>query len=89
MEAFDHVRARHLEEVLALALFEDVALELDKVVRDEQRDQNVVVRVQRDVERHSVVEQHHRVQHDVHERNHKVEDKAALPAARLVSGLEE
>lgn len=39
-----------LEQILALAFLEDIGLELDEIVGDEQRDQDVGVRVDRHIQ---------------------------------------
>ena len=78
--------ARDLEEVLLLALLEDRPLELDEVVRDEQREQHVVVRVDRHVQGDTLDQQDERVHGNVDERDGEVDGDRrhhrALPRRR-------
>lgn len=49
---------RELEEVLLLELHEDAAFDLDKLIRHEECEDRVRVRVDGHVECHELVEQH-------------------------------
>lgn len=56
---YGHTAAGDLEQVLLLVVLEHAGLDLDEVVRDEQCQQRVVVRIDRDVQRdHAHVDQH-------------------------------
>mmetsp|Transcript_15969 Transcript_15969/g.49720 ORF Transcript_15969/g.49720 Transcript_15969/m.49720 type:complete len:273 (+) Transcript_15969:646-1464(+) len=81
LKPLNHIRAGQDEEIVRLEALEDVRLELDKVVRDEQREHHVVVRVDRDIERHHLVEEHARVDDEVHGDDRKVEQQVPLPRA--------
>ncbi|KJR80299.1 uncharacterized protein SPSK_05031 [Sporothrix schenckii 1099-18] len=68
LEPLDNVGARQLERVFLFRALEHAALDLDKLVRHEQRQQRVRVRVDGHVERNHLVEEHRRVRNVVHER---------------------
>mmetsp|Transcript_4222 Transcript_4222/g.13484 ORF Transcript_4222/g.13484 Transcript_4222/m.13484 type:complete len:329 (-) Transcript_4222:36-1022(-) len=71
LHALDGVGAHVLEELLHGALLEDEGFDLHEVVRNEQRDEAVVVAVQRRVERHSLQHQQEGVRRGAREREHE------------------
>lgn len=90
------VRAGQLEQVLFIELLENARLDLRKVPAHQQRQQALVVAVQRDVQRRDVQVQHHAVEADVHHHDHSAPEhpptggaEPAVPVEAVQSVLPE
>lgn len=85
LEALHNVGAGELEVVFLFEALEDGALDLDKLVGQQEGEEGIGVRVDGDVERNDLVKQNHRVDGVVDEGQQKhAERKHDLGAARAV-----
>lgn len=85
LETLHNVGAGELEVVFLFEALEDGALDLDKLIRQQEGEEGIGVRVDRHVERNDLVKQDHRVDGVVDEGQEKhAERKHDLGAARAV-----
>lgn len=86
LESLHNISAGELEEILLLDLLEDTALDLYKLVRHEQAEQRVGIRVHGDIQSDDLVEQAHGVDDVVHQRHDKhAEWKQDLGTAQTIA----